>query len=96
MPTQAAGTFALNCAYHGIPCIGYKGLDTQEICFPHLCVEMGDLEKATQLTHRLKSDKDFYDDCSKIAKTKYNECFSEEQYIYNMKNVMGKVMNETN
>ena len=23
MPTQAAGTFALNCAYHGIPCIGY-------------------------------------------------------------------------
>ena len=25
MRTHAAGTFALNCAYLGIPCIGYKG-----------------------------------------------------------------------
>ena len=32
MRTHAAGTFALNCAYLGIPCIGYEGLDTQEKC----------------------------------------------------------------
>ena len=24
MPTIAAGTFAMNCAFHGIPVIGYK------------------------------------------------------------------------
>jgi hypothetical protein len=29
MPTIAAGTFAMNCAFHGIPCIGYDEADTQ-------------------------------------------------------------------
>ena len=96
MPTQAAGTFALNCAYHGIPCIGYVGLDTQELCFPHLTVEMGDLQKAKQLAQRLKTDKEFYDDCSKISKKRYNECFSEKEYIYTMNKVIGGVINETN
>ena len=60
MPTQAAGTFALNCAYHGIPCIGYKGLDTQTNCHPQLNVSMGDLEKARKLANKLKNDKGFY------------------------------------
>ena len=92
MPTHAAGTFALNCAYHGIPCIGYKGLDTQELCFPHLSVDMGDLNKAKQLARRLKTDKSFYDDCSKIAKTRYNECFGEKEYIYTMNKAINKVL----
>ena len=92
MPTHAAGTFTLNCAFHGIPCIGYKGLDPQEMCFPHLSVEMGDLNKAKQLANRLKTDKSFYDDCSKIAKTRYNECFSEKGYTYNMNTIIKKVM----
>ncbi len=96
MSTHAAGTFALNCAYHGIPCIGYKGLDTQEMCFPHLSVDMGDLKKAKQLAERLKTDDDFYNDCSKIAKTRYNECFGQKEYIYTMNKVIGEVTNETN
>ena len=96
MTTHAAGTFALNCAYHGIPCIGYKGLDTQELCFPHLSVEVGDLNKAKQLANRLKTDKSFYGDCSKIAKTRYNECFSEKEYTYYMNKVIGEIVNETN
>tara|TARA_E500000331_G_scaffold357689_1_gene420404 strand:+ start:3398 stop:4363 length:966 start_codon:yes stop_codon:yes gene_type:complete len=94
MTTHAAGTFALNCAYHGIPCIGYEGLDTQEICFPHLTVEMGDLNKAKQLAKRLRMDKDFYNDCSKIAKTRYNECFGEKEYTYCMNKVIGKVISQ--
>ena len=36
MRTHAAGTFALNCSYLGIPCIGYKGLDTQSTLHPDL------------------------------------------------------------
>jgi len=96
MTTHAAGTFALNCAYHGIPCIGYKGLDTQELCFPHLSVDIGDLKKAKQIAEKLKTDKSFYDDCSKIAKTRYNECFSETEYIYSMNEVIKEVMNENN
>ena len=93
MPTHAAGTFALNCAYHGIPCIGYKGLDTQDICFPHLSVEMGDLNKAKQLAERLKTDEDFYNDCSKIAKKRYNECFSVKEYAHNMEEILREVIN---
>ena len=94
MTTHAAGTFALNCAYHGIPCIGYKGLDTQELCFPHLSVDMGDLNKAKQLAKRLKTDKQFYKDCAKIAKTKYNECFSEKEYTYYMNKVIEEVISK--
>ena len=94
MPTQAAGTFALNCAYHGIPCIGYEGLDTQELCFPHLTIEMGNLNKAKQLAERLKTDEDFYNDCSKIAKKRYNECFSEKEYTYCMNKVIEKVISQ--
>ena len=75
MPTHAAGTFALNCAYYGIPCIGYEGLDTQELCFPHLTIEMGNLNKAKQLAERLKTDKDFYNHCSKNAKINYMNYF---------------------
>ena len=94
MTTHAAGTFALNCAYHGIPCIGYKGLDTQELCFSHLSVDMGDLNRAKRLAKRLKTDEDFYNDCSKIAKTRYNECFGEKQYTYTMNKVIKKVISQ--
>ena len=94
MTTHAAGTFALNCAYHGIPCIGYKGLDTQELCFPHLSVDIGDLKRAKQLANRLKTDKKFYDDCSKISKKRYNECFSEKEYTYYMNKVIEKVISQ--
>ena len=31
MPTVAAGTFSLNCAYFGIPCIGNIKVDTQRL-----------------------------------------------------------------
>jgi hypothetical protein len=39
MRTFAAGTFALNCAFLGIPCIGYDYLDTQAMCFPGLSIK---------------------------------------------------------
>ena len=80
MRTHAAGTFALNCAYLGIPCIGYEGLDTQESCHPDLTVKVGDLGKARKVAKRLRSDEDFYLHCSNLSKTKYKEHFSEEVY----------------
>ena len=87
MPTQAAGTFALNCAYHGIPCIGYKGLDTQELCFPQLTVDMGDLKTARELANKLKEDKTFYGFISNKAKNNYNTFFGENEYTYSMKEI---------
>ena len=97
MPTWAAGTFTLNCAYHGIPCIGYKGLDTQEQLHPSLSVDYGDLNTAKILAQRLRIDEDFYNKCSKECKDLYGKSsFREKQYIYNIKKVIGEVIDETN
>lgn len=77
MRTHAAGTFALNCAYLGIPCIGYKGLDTQEICHPDTTIKLGDLKKAREIAKELRNNEKFYLHCSNIAKQKYKEHYHE-------------------
>ena len=89
--TAAAGTFNLNCAYLGIPCIGYNNVNTQK-CHPDLSVDVGDIESAKNLIKKLKEDKDFYNDCSKTAIEKYNKCFDEKVYIYTMKKIIQKVI----
>ena len=80
MRTHAAGTFALNCAYLGIPCIGYEGLDTQEKCHPNLTVKLGDLVEAKKKIIELKNNKDWYKECSKIAKFNYKQYFHEDKF----------------
>ena len=62
MRTHAAGTFALNCSYLGLPCIGYEELDTQRILHPNLSVENGDIETARELVNKLWNDLDFYEE----------------------------------
>lgn len=80
MRTHAAGTFALNCAYLGIPCIGYEGLDTQEKCHPSLTVKLGDLVDAKKKIIELKNNKDWYRECSKIAKFNYKQYYHEDKF----------------
>ena len=80
MRTHAAGTFALNCAYLGIPCIGYKGLDTQELCHPDLTVEIGDLKTSKNLAKELRNNQEFYLHCSKLAKEKYKFYYLEDKF----------------
>ena len=80
MRTHAAGTFALNCAYLGIPCIGYKGLDTQELCHPDLTIEIGNLGHAKELIKELNSNSEFYNECSKQAIDNYNIHFHESKF----------------
>ena len=46
----------MNCAFHGIPCIGYEGLDTQEELHTQLTVKDGDLHSAKLLANKLKDD----------------------------------------
>ena len=82
MPTHAAGTFALNCAFHGIPCIGYVGLDTQEELHPHLTVYDGDMEQAKKYARELKEDKEFYEECSKTSREYYiNSLYNEKNFV---------------
>ena len=84
MRTHAAGTFALNCAYLGIPCIGYKGLDTQEKCHPQLTVEVGNTVHAKELIKQLNTDVTFYKECSKQAKEMYTTYYDESKFKSNL------------
>jgi len=92
MPTHAAGTFALNCAYWGIPCIGYRGLDTQEKLHPHTTVDFGDLEHARGIAKLLTRQLKWYEKCSKWCKKNYEEKFSEKVFNENMKEILEGVM----
>ena len=83
MRTHAAGTFAMNCGFHGIPCIGYKGLDTQEIIHPLTTVEVGELDKAVELGKRLKESEKFYNLCSETARKRFNLNYTEKAWRAN-------------
>ncbi len=84
MPTIAAGTFAMNCGFLGIPCIGYDQADTQRKIHPELSIEFGDLEKARELAFKLKNDVNFYNECSEGALNNYKKYFSEDVFLSKM------------
>jgi len=79
MPTFAAGTFALNCSRLGIPCIGYKGLDTQETLHPDLSVDLFDIDSARALAAGLHDEKR-YNEYSERTKTLYEQVYSEDNW----------------
>lgn len=81
VPSVGAATFPLNCAYHGIPCIGTNKAETQSKLFPELSVDHLDLEKATELAIRLKTDSKFYDEVSKYALETIKTEFSKEKFL---------------
>ena len=89
MRTHAAGTFAMNCGFHGIPCIGYRGLDTQEIIFPNTTIEVGDLDEAQNIAKKLKSDDGFYSAVSEEALYRFNEYYTEEKWLENWRVING-------
>lgn len=80
MRTHAAGTFAMNCSYLGIPCIGYEGLDTQRILHPELTVKDGDLDTARKLIKKLYNDEEFYILCSDMTQLMYKEHYHENKF----------------
>jgi hypothetical protein len=80
MPTVAAGTFSLNCAYFGIPTIGNIKVDTQRKCHPNLSVEVEDVEHAKLLAKQLKQDRDFYNQCRLECMKNYVTRYSLEHF----------------
>ncbi len=68
MPTVAAGTFSMNCAYYGIPCIGNEKVDTQSSLFPDLSVDVEDVHSARILALQLREDREFYEHNAHRAK----------------------------
>ncbi len=68
-----------------IACIGNADVDTQLLCHPSLSVAVNDLESARELAIQLKEDKDFYNECSEMAKANYEACFSKEVWLQRIK-----------
>lgn len=85
MPTVAAGTFSLNCAYYGIPCIGNKKMDTQRLCYPDLSVDVEDVESARYLAKKLQNEPEFYSKCSKKSLRLFNEHYSLDSWKQKIK-----------
>ena len=79
--TASAGTFNLNCSFHGIPCIGYSNVNTQKILHPQTTVEVGDIGKAKVIANMLKDDKYFYDECSKQTMENYEKYYAEDKFL---------------
>lgn len=82
-----AGTFALNCARLGIPCIGYSNTDTQRICHPDTTVGLQDINTAKKIILMLKNDKQFYDKCVVTCRNKYIENYSEKIWLEKWKDI---------
>ena len=78
--TASAGTFNLNCSFHGIPCIGYSNVNTQDILHPLTTVEVGDIDNAKHIARKLK-DKKFYDLCSETTIKRYESFYTEKAFI---------------
>ena len=87
MRTHAAGTFAMNCGFHGTPCIGYKGLDTQELLHPLTTVEVGDLDEAKRIGDKLKNDEKFYNLCSETIRKRFNQYYTEKAWRANWESI---------
>lgn len=77
----SAGQFPLNCAYLGIPCIGYNDINTQKDLFPDLSVERGDILSARKLASKLKTDTDFYKMNVTMGKMMYEELYKEDKFL---------------
>tara|TARA_Y100000310_G_scaffold64989_1_gene60519 strand:+ start:544 stop:1467 length:924 start_codon:yes stop_codon:yes gene_type:complete len=78
--TASAGTFNLNCSFHGMPCIGYSNVNTQNILHPLTTVEVGEIDKAKDIARKLKNKK-FYDLCMETTNKRYEQYYTEKVFV---------------
>jgi hypothetical protein len=88
--TGAAGSFNLSCAYLGIPCIGLKALETQNLCFPDLSIDEVDLKKGKELIIKLKTNPSFYKEQSQKAQENYKKHFDESVFFRTFTEIFNK------
>ena len=87
MRTHAAGTFSMNLSYHSTPCLGYSGLDTQDLLHPQTTVEVGDIKGASIILKRLYESDNFYQECSEQTKELFDKYYTEEAWLEDFKKV---------
>ena len=88
---SSAGQFPLNCAYLGIPCIGYNDINTQVQLHPELSVNRGDIVQARKIAQKLQNDTDFYTKCSEESKFMYNKLYTKEVFMKNWIDIVSKL-----
>lgn len=88
--TAAAGTFNLNCSFHGIPCIAYSNSNTQRILHPDTTIELGDIVGAKEIARKLKDD-NFYKKCSEKTMELYEEFYSEQVFLKYMNKILKRI-----
>lgn len=90
MPTIAAGTFSMNCAYFGIPCIGNEKVDTQLRLFPELSVDVNDIHMARYLAKELRMNREFYDRVASHARRtlQHSVHFDTTRWLEHIKDVL--------
>ena len=94
MRTHAAGTFSMNLSWHNTPCLGYAGLDTQDLLHPQTTVEVGDIQGAQNILKKLYNDEFFYQECSEQTGKLFNKYYSEEAWLENFQKVNKEFNNE--
>ena len=88
--TASAGTFNLNCSFHGIPCIGYSNVNTQKILHPSTTVEVGDIGGAKEIARKLKNKK-FYDSCMEETSENYKKYYTEDKFLDHTLRIMSSL-----
>jgi hypothetical protein len=92
MRTFAAGTFAMNCAYLGIPCIGYMDLDTQrDLHFDTSVEQVGDIPSALSIFEDLLYDWTL-DDTMLLRKEFKRSMYYEPNYVKYMNKVFDEIL----
>lgn len=91
MPTIAAGTFSLNCAYLGIPVIGNQEVDTQRLCHTGTSLDVDNVSNGLVNIERLYYDEEFYKDCSQHAISIARKLFIKEPWLDYMINILNSL-----
>lgn len=80
MRTYAAGSFALNCAYVGVPCLGWNSVNTQRLLWPELSCNEGDMSKMRKIANHLKTNENFRNHVILYAKMILNNTYNKNQF----------------
>ena len=86
--TASAGTFNLNCSFHGIPCIGYSNVNTQRILHPLTTVNLGEIGRAKDIARKLVEDDYFYDECMETTQELYDKLYTEDKFVEHFNKVI--------
>ena len=92
MPTAAAGTFAMNCAYWGIPCIGNELVDTQNRLFPELSAPTNRIGVAMSMAIQLKNDESYYRMIRERCRKMWRLYYSESVWLNSWKEITDSIM----